>query len=356
MFHLSISTPRQSVQFVKNYSLLNRNSARRDRPTALFASPDFARMSSWEKLRASRNAGKDSITYTDEPVALQLVVSASGSHPWGVGFANGLVNLETKKQLKSCKSPADGFTYMFNWYQIKLLWAHIKLDGDTGYCTLEDFLESEDLRQLWDNQSLVSRWTFHRDTLGGSEISEAEAIELANLFPRASPDAQTPEPGSKRRSFPPDTGGSASGGPSSQRAKRRCLIPAKPHDMVVDHGVSSQIQCAVVPETDFFALVCNTASWSKLPPRRLRNSWIVQYRIADFREALPDYADHPDVQCLLACDDLFGWNPRRHRDQPHKRRIYMPHKHQFWVSCITCDYAVAFAGMLYNKGLVNLLL
>ena len=315
-------------------------------------------MSSWEKLRAARTAGgKDSISYTHEPVHLQFVISANGTHPWGVGFANGLVNLETKKQLKSCKSPSDGFTFMFNWYQLKLLWAHIKLDGDIGHCTLEDFLESEDLRQLWDNEGLVSRWTFHRDTVGGSEISETEAIAMAALFPRASPDAQTPQAGSKRRSFEPESGGSASGGSSSRSAaKRRCLIPAKPHDMILDHGVSSQSQNVIVPELTFFALVCNTASWSKLPPRRLRNSWIVQYRTADFRVALPDYADHPDVQCMLDCDELFGWNPRRHRDQPHKRRIYMPHIHQFWVSCITCDYAVAFAGMLYNKGLVHLLL
>ena len=263
MFHLSISTPRQSVQFVKNYSLLNQNSARRDRPTALFASPDFARMSSWEKLRATASSGKDSITYTHEPVHLQFVISSNGAHPWGVGFRNGLVNLETKKQLKGCKSPADGFTYVFKWYQLKLTWAHIKLDGDQGYCTLEDFLQSEDLRQLWDDPALVSRWTFHKDIVGGQEMSEAEAVEMAALFPRVSPEAQTPQANNKRRSFEPD-GGSASAGPSNPRAskQRRCLPTAKPHDLVVDCGYSCQLQPAVVPDTDFFALVCNTASFA----------------------------------------------------------------------------------------------
>ena len=132
---------------------------------------------------------------------------------------------------------------------------------------------------------------------------------------------------------------------------------AKPHDLFVDCGYSRQTQSAVVPETDFLRLVCNTArSWIKLPPKRLRDSWIVQYRIADFRATCPDFLDHPDVQCMLACDQLYGWNPRRHRDAPHKRRMWFPDRRQFWLSCITADYAVAFASMLYNRGLVQLLL
>ena len=35
--------------------------------------------------------------------------------------------------------------------QLKLTWAHIKLDGDIGYCTLEDFLQSEGtLEEYWE--------------------------------------------------------------------------------------------------------------------------------------------------------------------------------------------------------------
>ena len=67
---------------------------------------------------------------------------------------------------------------MFKWYQLKLTWAHIKLGGDSGYCTLQDFLQSEDLRQLWDDEDLVSQWTFHRDTVGGPAISEVEGGAL----------------------------------------------------------------------------------------------------------------------------------------------------------------------------------
>ena len=111
MFHLSISTPRQSVQFVKNYSLLNRNSARRDRPTALFASPDFARMtmSSWGKSCAPPPAlaRTASPTPTNRCICSlsKFVISSNGSHPWDVGFKNGLViSWSTWRQRSSSKA------------------------------------------------------------------------------------------------------------------------------------------------------------------------------------------------------------------------------------------------------------
>ena len=156
-------------------------------------------MSDWRKLHAAGGKKGDSVETTTRPVRLATVVSSTGREPWGTGFKQGLVNLETKKALKAIRSPDDNYTYVHQWYDRKKLWAHIKLDGEKiGYCTLEQFLDVPETKELWNDGSLVAGWSFHKDNIDGPEIDEAEAIELSLLFPA---DAATPQAGSRRRTF-----------------------------------------------------------------------------------------------------------------------------------------------------------
>ena len=142
---------------------------------------------------------------------LQFVVSSDGSEPWGIGFANSLVNSKTKSAIAKLRSPADGFTWIFNWYADLKIWASFKIPGDKGFCTLSDLLESEDTMNLWNNKGLVASWTFVKDKVDGEQITEALAIEMADLFPsEPSSEPVTPIAGNKRRLFEASPAGSSS--------------------------------------------------------------------------------------------------------------------------------------------------
>ena len=99
-------------------------------------------------------------------------------------------------------SPADNFSWILKWYAELKIWASMKIPGDRGFCTLEDFLQSDGVAALWNNASLVASWTFVKDCVNGEEMSEDVAINLAALFPaELSTEPVTPQSGSKRRAF-----------------------------------------------------------------------------------------------------------------------------------------------------------
>ena len=132
---------------------------------------------------------------------LQFVVSGDGSEPWGIGFANGIVNSKTKAAVAKLRSAADNWTWILQWYSDLKIWASLKIPGDRGFCTLEDFLQTDDVLQLWNNASLVASWTFVKDKVDGEILTEDEAIDLARQFPcddSPDPTPVTPVAGSKR--------------------------------------------------------------------------------------------------------------------------------------------------------------
>ena len=296
-------------------------------------------MSEWRKLHGAGQKKGESVETTTRPARLATVVSSLGREPWGTGFKGGLVNMETKKALKAIRSPEDNYTYVHQWYDRKKLWAHIKLDGDKGYCTLEQFLDVPETKELWNDQSLVASWTFHKDSIEGPEIDEAEAIELSKLFPA---DAATPQAGSRRRTFEETepAGGSSSTG--AARKRTRCFGP----DMLIPASTLPAFDPSLT-----FAVVCNTAEWpDKLQPgnKGLRRSWIVRYKCLLLK------GDFKDVQCLLCCDQYHGYQPPpKFQFHAVSRRIFMPASREHWVRCPSPDYANQFAAMLGSSKLVK---
>ena len=102
-----------------------------------------ARMS-WKDRRAKSLAKEASgPALTDAPVHLQFVVSADGSEPWGIGFANGIVNNKTKAAVAKLRSAADGWTWILQWYSDLKIWASLQIPGDRGFCHLEEFLQRQ---------------------------------------------------------------------------------------------------------------------------------------------------------------------------------------------------------------------
>ena len=91
---------------------------------------------------------------TPNPVDLQFVVSSNGSEPWGIGFSKGVVNMDVKAKVAKLQSPADNFTWILKWYAELKIWASLKIPGDRGFCTLEEFLQSDGVAALWNNASL----------------------------------------------------------------------------------------------------------------------------------------------------------------------------------------------------------
>ena len=119
------------------------------------------------------------------------------------------------------RSAADGWTWILQWYSDLKIWASLKIPGDRGFCRLEDFLQTDDVLQLWNNASLVASWTFVKDKVDGEILTENEAIDLARQFPcDDSPDPVTPTAGSKRRVFQGSPAASSGQGGSAPKSKR----------------------------------------------------------------------------------------------------------------------------------------
>ena len=100
-----------------------------------------------------------------------------------------------------------------------------------------------------------------------------------------------------------------------------------------------------------FAAVCNTADWpDKMQPgnKGLRRSWVVRYKCLQLKGIFKD------MQCLLCCDELHGYQPPpKFQFQSVSRRIFMPASREHWVRCPSPEYANQFAAMLGSSKLVK---
>ena len=67
------------------------------------------------------------------------------------------------------------------------MWAHIKLDGEKGYCTLEQFLDVPETKELWNDRSLVAGWTFHKDNIDGRKSTKRRLLSSPCSFQQMLP-------------------------------------------------------------------------------------------------------------------------------------------------------------------------
>ena len=128
-----------------------------------------------------------------------LLIVSSADAPFGIHF-DGPINDETKKAIKSLKSPADGWTYILNWHDKALLWAHMKPVDHPGFCTLQEMINTPEFIELWNNPRLVESVRYVKDRYDGPEIEEATALELnARFKPELSSTPSTPASSTAQR-------------------------------------------------------------------------------------------------------------------------------------------------------------
>ena len=278
-------------------------------------------------------------TMSHEPVHLQFVVSSNGSEPWGIGFSKGIVNMDVKAKVAKLQSPADNFTWILKWYAELNIWASFKIPGDRGYCSLEEFLQSDGVAALWNNASLVASWTFVKDRVDGEEMSEDVAINLAALFPaEPSEEPVTPQSGSKRRAFSASPAGFA--GSSSQsnttKARRRCVGSGQLLDSLAMQ--SRRKPCAAEKRSmTHFACLCNTADWAEVPKfgRRKHRGWLVRFRVAREHRAAADN---------ILCSFDASYCIRRHIRK--QRVVWNQSRHEAWAWLACEQHGIDFVTQL----------
>ena len=294
----------------------------------------------WKESRAKNLAKQASgPALTEASVHLQFVVSGDGSEPWGIGFANGIVNSKTKAAVAKLRSAADNWTWILQWYSDLKIWASLKIPGDRGFCTLEDFLQTDDVLQLWNNASLVASWTFVKDKVDGEILTEEEAIDLARQFPcDDSPDPPvTPVAGSKRRVFQGSPAASSGQG-SSTKARRRCAVPVEypPGPVLLD---PRRRPCkAEKRELTLFAFVCNAAECNerlKINGKAYRG-WFVRFRVSNDQM-------QSATNLLCKCDAKYGLE----REGPRRHRIFWKaDRHEAWIKVRNAEHGVDFVNKL----------
>ena len=111
------------------------------------------RQTFYGKYQQSARREESSVKYTDDACDIIIVASANG--PFGVAFKDNVVNQQLKNQLKRCRSPTDGWTYHLKW--LNDMWAHMQMVEDQGFCTLDEFLDSDSFKEIWNDDTMDPR-------------------------------------------------------------------------------------------------------------------------------------------------------------------------------------------------------
>ena len=174
----------------------------------------------WADTAARRGNQSNKFQYVTGPVIARIV--SSGDMPFAIGFPQG-VSEEALSVLKKIKSPSDGWTFWCNWDRQRKVWSHCFFYDHLAFCTLEAFLNSTEFVALWNDASIVSQWSFHRDSMHGEQITEAEAVAINKTFKAEPPSPNVPstEQAPRRRSMPEPSASSA--GPSGAKKGKETL-------------------------------------------------------------------------------------------------------------------------------------
>ena len=222
-----------------------------------------------EQYKKQKNSGP---IITDGPIKMLIV--ASETNPWGIGFANNTINIEVKDAVRRMQTP--GGQYIFSWYNEGKYWACLKPRDHPGFITLGEMLLCSNLTEICEDETAVSSVLFVKDSMQGKVISKDEAVRLNAEF---DPDADADEPdtiqASRKRSS------SFSSSSAQGKRKPRCSLPNKPILQVLEDLEAELMRPtrAEMQELTKFVSVCHTGGWHEYPcARLLRDGWIVRYR------------------------------------------------------------------------------